>query len=135
MAYARFGGRKWVKYYPGCRFEPSEVYIYGDRTHLNCVSCRISPQKPTDEFWESRERYVAKLNQMADENGYPEDHWLRLPPVDRTDLSVLWFDTFTTNSRRAMMRHLRRHRKAGHAVPKHTLKRLEREIRREGDEY
>jgi hypothetical protein len=42
---------------------------------------------------------------------------------------------FATNSRREMLKHIRRHRKAGHAVPRAAWRRLVREIRRDGDEY
>lgn len=46
-----------------------------------------------------------------------------------------WYGSFYTQSRWEMLRHLRRHRRRGHRVPRHAVSRLLREIRREGDDY
>lgn len=46
-----------------------------------------------------------------------------------------YWDSFETNNRWEMLRHLKRHRKRGHAVPRAAVSRLLREIRQIGDIY
>lgn len=105
MSYARFGGKKYRKYDRGLRFPPSEVYVFGT--------------------YKNREMTEVHLECCA----------CRVIGKQYTSEERWYWGSFCTQSRWEMLRHLKRHRKRGDAVPRRAVSRLLREIRREGDEY
>lgn len=46
-----------------------------------------------------------------------------------------WYNTFSTQSRSEMVKHLQEHRQIGHKVPWSATRRLKREIRQIGDDF
>lgn len=124
MAYTRFSGKKYTKGGWVGNIPPSETYIMGSFYALECLCCRLLPKvKAPDEFLDRHDETRRQFNAKHDAH---------LPMVKRP--YYMW-DTFHTNSRRAMLKHIRQHRKAGHAVPRAAWRRLVREIRTQGDEY
>lgn len=118
MAYTRFNLKGYLKTDYG-RLPPSDTYIYGGYSGLQCCACRLKPVTYTDEQLDWRDEQRKRFN---------------LPLIDRT-IKHYWWGDFTTTSRRAMLKHIKRHRKAGHAVPKSASSRIWREYKAIGDEY
>jgi hypothetical protein len=118
MAYTRFNIGGYRKSWFG-NIPPSDTYIYGGHEGLICCSCRLMPIEYTEENFDRWDETRKRLN---------------LPLVDRSVRHVWWGD-FVTTSRCAMLKHMKRHRKAGHAIPKSAYKRLWREYKAIGDEY
>jgi len=124
MAYTRFTGKKYIRGGWGGNVPPSQTYIMGGIHSLECLCCRLLPKvQARDDLLDMHDARRRRFN---------EEHGTNFPMVTRP---YYFWDTFHTNSRRAMLKHIRQHRKAGHAVPRSAWRRLVREIRTVGDEY